>query len=83
MSNIRTALLVFVACSPLAACANNDSALAVATATATNGNFTSDQVSVSEVNRGATTVNWKAQTPAGRYSCEADDMVRRPHCVKQ
>lgn len=80
---MRNIILVVGACALLAGCANNDPALAIATATAANGNFTGDQVKVMDVDRGATTVSWKAQTPAGNYSCEADDMVRRPHCVKQ
>ena len=46
------------------------------------GGLTSDQVTVSEVERGATNVSWKATTPSGHYNCEADDMVRRVNCVK-
>jgi hypothetical protein len=79
---LKLALFGLLACAALAACASNESALGIATATATSGSFTSDQVTISDVDRGATTVTWKAQTPSGRYSCEADDMVRRPHCVK-
>ena len=47
------------------------------------GGLTSNQVTVSDVQRGATNVNWKAATPDGQYNCEADDMVRRVNCVKQ
>lgn len=47
------------------------------------GGLTSDQVTVTNVQRGVTNVSWKAETPNGRYSCEADDMVRRVNCVKQ
>ena len=47
------------------------------------GGLTSDQVTVSDVQRGATNVSWKAVAPSGQYSCEADDMVRRVNCVKQ
>jgi len=42
-----------------------------------------DAVVVSEIHRGMTDVTWKAATPQGKYKCSADDMVRRPVCVKE
>lgn len=47
------------------------------------GDLTSDQVTVSNVDRGATSASWEADTPKGHYKCEADDMLRRVNCVKQ
>ena len=41
-----------------------------------------DSVAVTEIHRGMTDVTWKASTPQGKYKCSADDMVRRPTCVK-
>ncbi len=47
------------------------------------GDVDPDRVTVSNVNRGVTSVRWDAETPKGPYSCSADDMVRRVHCVKK
>jgi tRNA A37 threonylcarbamoyladenosine dehydratase len=47
------------------------------------GDVDPDKVTVSNVNRGVTSVRWDAETPKGPYSCSADDMVRRVHCVKK
>ena len=47
------------------------------------GDVHPDKVTVSNVNRGVTSVSWEAETPKGPFSCSADDMVRRVHCVKK
>ena len=47
------------------------------------GDVHPDKVTVSNINRGITSVSWEADTPKGAYSCSADDMVRRVHCVKK
>jgi hypothetical protein len=47
------------------------------------GDISPDQVSVSNIQYGVTDVKWEAETPKGGYSCSADDMVRRPYCVKR
>jgi hypothetical protein len=47
------------------------------------GDLNPEQVTVSNVKRGMTSVTWDTDTPNGLYSCSADDMVRRPHCVKK
>jgi PBP1b-binding outer membrane lipoprotein LpoB len=41
------------------------------------------KVAVSNVQRSVTSVSWDAETPKGPYSCSADDMVRRVHCIKK
>jgi len=46
-------------------------------------NVAPEAVTVSNINRGATAVKWDAQTQDTAYSCNADDMVRRVHCVKK
>lgn len=46
------------------------------------GDIHPDQVTVSDVKRGVTDVKWEADTPKGKYSCSADDMVRRVYCLK-
>lgn len=66
----------------LVGCANTPDNLQRETARFIGG-LTSDQVAVSDVQRGATNVSWKAATSSGQYNCEADDMVRRVNCVKQ
>lgn len=47
------------------------------------GDVSPDAVAVSNIDRGATSVSWTAETPKGHYSCSADDMVRRTYCVKK
>ncbi len=47
-----------------------------------NEQMLSSDITVTDINRGATRVTWQAHTPKGIYSCEADDMVRRVNCVK-
>jgi hypothetical protein len=62
------------------ACQSNDANLRRESARII-GNYTPDQIAVSEVDRGMTTINWKAATPNGTYKCTADDMLRRVKCV--
>jgi hypothetical protein len=65
-------------------CANTDANLRRETARIIGGNFTPDQVTVSNVDRGMTNVDWTAVTPDGTtYKCSSDDMLRRPNCVKK
>ena len=47
------------------------------------GNVAPEAVAVTNVSRGVTSVSWEANSPKGAYSCSADDMVRRVHCVKK
>jgi hypothetical protein len=65
----------------LCGCASTDDNLQRASATQIGNTLTKD-VAVSNVNRKATSVSWSAKAPSGCYECDADDMVRRPHCVK-
>jgi hypothetical protein len=64
------------------ACQNTDVNLRRETARSI-GDLTPDQITVSEVDRGMTNVDWKAATPKGNYRCSADDMLRRVKCVKK
>jgi hypothetical protein len=66
----------------LAGCASTGDNLQRETARFLGENVSPDSVSVSNVDRGATSVRWDAITPNGPYQCSADDMVRRVHCVK-
>jgi hypothetical protein len=47
------------------------------------GHVAPEAIVVTHVNRGVTSVSWEANSPKGAYSCSADDMVRRVHCVKK
>jgi hypothetical protein len=47
------------------------------------GDVMPEDVAVSEVQRGASSVKWTATTAKGVYSCSADDMMRRVLCVKR
>jgi uncharacterized protein YcfL len=50
---------------------------------ASNNNLRPSDITITDVNRGAFNVDWKATTPDGTtYDCNADDMVRRVNCVK-
>jgi hypothetical protein len=69
--------LAFIFCS----CASSIESLQRATAKEAGNTLTKD-VTIYNVNRGATTVSWQAKTPTGCFECDADDMVRQPHCVK-
>ena len=75
-------LIILVVGSVCTACQNTDASLRRETARFIGG-ITPDQVSVSNVNRGFTSVDWSASTPNGNYNCFADDNVRRVNCVKK
>ena len=64
-------------------CASTGENLQRETARAIGGNVSPEQVTVSGVDRGATSVKWKASAPTGSYDCSADDMVRRVLCTKK
>jgi hypothetical protein len=79
---IKTLFTITTVSLLLIGCANTSSNLARETAR-TIGGLRSDQVVVSNVKRGITSVSWVATTPSGVYDCEADDMVRRVNAVKR
>lgn len=66
----------------LAGCASTTGNLQRETARSIGGNIADNQVVVTDVVRGMTSVKWKAATSGGTYDCSADDMVRRVHCVR-
>ncbi len=47
------------------------------------GGVLSDQVTITNIDRGMTEVKWNAKTPNGSYRCEADDMMKNVNCVKK
>ena len=63
-------------------CASTGDNLQRETARAIGGNISPEQVSVSSIDRGTTSVKWKASAPTGSYECSADDMVRKVLCTK-
>ena len=79
---MKTLLTIATAALLLVGCASTPDNLARETARSIGG-LRSDQVTVSDVKRGATSVSWVATTPLGVYDCEADDMVRRVNTVKR
>jgi len=81
-STIKMLLAVAAITVLLAGCASTQGNLSRETAR-TIGGLRSDQVIVSDVRRGVTSVSWVATTPSGIYDCEADDMVRRVNAVKR
>lgn len=64
-------------------CANTTPNLQRETARNIGGNLYPEEVHVSNVKRGITSVKWGAETPKGTYDCSADDMLRRVYCVKR
>ena len=64
-------------------CASTGDNLQRETARSIGGNVSPEQVTVSNVDRSATSVKWKASAPTGNYDCSADDMVRRVLCTKK
>jgi len=80
---MKRMLLVVAAAGMLcSACASSPENLQRETARFIGGTIP-QQVTVSNINRGATNVSWDAETPKGKYGCNADDMLRRVLCVKQ
>jgi len=67
----------------LVGCANTSANLQRETARFIGGSVSPEQVAISDVDRGITSVKWKASAPAGNYDCSADDMVRRVYCTKK
>jgi len=72
-----------VGCVNLIGAASSEENLKRETARSIGGNISPEQVKVSDIDRGATNVKWKASAPSGNYECSADDMVRRVLCVKK
>lgn len=81
IATITRALSLATLTAMLCACASTNDNLQRATAVEI-GNTRTGDVTVSDINRKATSVSWTAKAPAGCYECDADDMVRKVHCVK-
>lgn len=64
-------------------CASTGANLQRETARSVGGNVSPEQVTVSDVDRGMTSVTWNASAPSGDYACSADDMLRRVLCTKK
>lgn len=66
-----------------AGCASNIQSLQRESARVIGNNLRPSDITITDVQRGALNVDWKATTPDGtKYDCNADDMVRRVNCVK-
>jgi hypothetical protein len=79
---IRSYLLILALTVLIVGCASTGENLQRETAR-NLGDVDPAKVTVSNVQRGVTSVRWDAETPRGPYSCSADDMVRRVHCLKK
>lgn len=64
----------------LASCASSEAGLKRATASNV-GNVLSNDVTVSDIDRSALSVSWKAKVNNINYSCESDDMIKKVNCV--
>lgn len=64
-------------------CANTDANIKRETARSIGGNVSPEQVTVTDVDRGMSSVTWKAAAPTGNFNCSADDMMRRVLCTKK
>ncbi len=79
---MKALLTIVTAALLLVGCASTSDNLARESARDIGG-LRSDQVAISGVKRGVTSVSWIATTPSGVYDCEADDMLRRVNAVKR
>lgn len=64
-------------------CASNLDNLQRETARFIGNDVRVDTVAIKNIDRGATSVKWEAETPKGAYSCSSDDMLRRVYCAKR
>jgi hypothetical protein len=76
-------IFALVAVSLLYGCASTTENLRMETAHVLGANVSPDQVTVSNIDRRATSVYWAASAPSGQYECWADDMVRKVNCARQ
>jgi hypothetical protein len=76
--NIIVTLLICLACG----CASTEANLQRESARSIGHDLLPGQVTIANVDRGATNVSWTAETPKGKFKCSSDDMVRRVNCVK-
>ena len=75
--------LLFFSIAFLTSCASNIQSLKRESARNIGNNLRPSDITITNVNRGALNVDWKATTSDGTtYTCNADDMVRRVNCVK-
>ena len=80
---MKKILSTVILLSLLVGCMSTSDNLARETAR-TIGGLRPDQVTISDVKRSITNVNWVATTSTGAiYDCAADDMVRRVNAVKR
>jgi len=80
---MKTLLILYSVAFFMVGCASNIESLQRESARNIGNNFRPTDITVSDVKRGVTNVDWKATTPDGTtYECSADDMVRRVNCVK-
>ncbi len=62
-------------------CASTTNGLQKATARNIQSDYMSTEIEISNVERQAMNVDWKAKTPDGKvFRCSADDMVREVKC---
>lgn len=83
MRSISVLCIAAVLLVTIVGCASTDSSLQLATANYLGAGHDPDQIGISNVDRGMTTVKWEAAEKSGNYKCNADDMVRRVVCVKK
>jgi len=83
MSKVQKTCFLVVISVTFIGCANTAANLQMETARYIGGNLSAEQVAVSDIDRGAIDVKWKASAPNGNYDCSADDMVRHVLCTKR
>jgi starvation-inducible outer membrane lipoprotein len=83
MKTRYAALSIILAALSLTACASTSDNLQRASAMSIGNNTLPENVTLSNIDRGATSVKWTAMAGGQTYSCSADDMVRRPYCAKR
>jgi hypothetical protein len=66
----------------IAGCASSQGNLQRETARLIQLNVAPAAIEISDIQRGLTTVTWKANTQGRHYQCTADDLVLHPYCFE-
>lgn len=83
MKKYLQAIGVSIVATLFVGCASTGDNLQRESARSIGGNVSPDQVKVTDIDRSASSVKWKASAPTGSYDCSADDMVRSVLCTKK
>jgi hypothetical protein len=64
-------------------CANTDPNIIRETARVIGGNVSPEHVTITNIDRGMSSMTWEAAAPTGNYNCSGDYLLRRVLCDKK